>query len=241
MTLYYSTSPTLNMLNDQILRIPVLQSAELDDNRDGLMDRLELSIQMPLASSEEIWGIGALFFHDVQVSKKARYLFDAAAYVNYQSASGMTSLKVDGDLTLRQTWALNSKGGLKLPYLNSPLLSISPSMSAVDASLSKLLSVSAARNLSLAFNPTYQYAEKIAYTLTDKTPQTFNATFVLRVHEQAVRYTPAVSEVLKYAWIQYISFFAIISFLLFRINSFVFRHQLLYTHVVADVVYEKLD
>jgi len=229
------------MLNDKVLRIPVMQSAELDDNRDGKMDRLEISMQMPLALNEEIWGINALFFHDVQVSKKARYLFDAAAYVDYQSTSGMSSIKVDGDLMLRQTWALNSKGGLKLPYLSSPLLTISPSTSAVDASLSTILGVSAARNLSLNFNPTYQYAEKSIYTPTDKTLQTFNATFILRVNEQAVRYTPAVSEVLKYAWIQYISFFAIISFLLFRINSFVFRHQLLHTHVVADIVYEKLD
>jgi hypothetical protein len=39
------------------------------------------------------------------------------------------------------------------------------------------------------------------------------------------RYTPTVSAVLKNAWIQYISFFAVISFLLFRLNSFVFRHK----------------
>lgn len=39
------------------------------------------------------------------------------------------------------------------------------------------------------------------------------------------RYTPPVSTVLKHAWIQYIAFFAVVSFLLFRLNSFVFRHK----------------
>jgi hypothetical protein len=39
------------------------------------------------------------------------------------------------------------------------------------------------------------------------------------------RYTPTVSAVLKNAWIQYLAFFAVISFLLFRLNSFVFRHK----------------
>ncbi len=40
-----------------------------------------------------------------------------------------------------------------------------------------------------------------------------------------IRYTPSVSEVIKYAWIQYIAMFAVVSFLLFRLNSFVFRHK----------------
>ena len=41
------------------------------------------------------------------------------------------------------------------------------------------------------------------------------------------RYSPNTSEVLKFAWIQYIAFFAIVAFLLFRINSFIFRHQVI--------------
>jgi hypothetical protein len=39
------------------------------------------------------------------------------------------------------------------------------------------------------------------------------------------RYTPPVSAVLKNAWIQYIAFFVVVAFLLFRLNSFVFRHK----------------
>lgn len=74
--------------------------------------------------------------------------------------------------------------------------------------------------------------------------------------------------VLKNAWIQYVSFFIVIGFLLYRLNSFVFRHkvinvrsfsiitykyianeiilsfllaQLLHTYSTADIVYEKMD
>lgn len=39
------------------------------------------------------------------------------------------------------------------------------------------------------------------------------------------RYTPAASEVIKFAWIQYLSFFAIVAFLLYRMNSYIFQHQ----------------
>ncbi|RYH30786.1 hypothetical protein EON65_04180 [archaeon] len=38
-------------------------------------------------------------------------------------------------------------------------------------------------------------------------------------------YTPPVSAVLKFAWIQYVSFFMIVAFILFSINSFIYRNQ----------------
>jgi hypothetical protein len=38
--LFYSTSPTMNQLQNHQLRVPVLTSAELDDNRDGIPERL---------------------------------------------------------------------------------------------------------------------------------------------------------------------------------------------------------
>jgi hypothetical protein len=66
-----------------------------------------------------------------------------------------------------------------------------------------------------------------------------NVSIVLRVPEQAVLYTPAASEVLKSAWIQYISFFIIISFLLHRLTSFVFRNQLLHSYTTVDVMSNK--
>ena len=42
-----------------------------------------------------------------------------------------------------------------------------------------------------------------------------------------LRFSPPTSEVLKFAWIQYIAFFAVISFLLTRLSSFLFRHQVM--------------
>lgn len=41
------------------------------------------------------------------------------------------------------------------------------------------------------------------------------------------RFSPPTSEVLKFAWIQYIAFFVVISFLLTRLSSFLFRHQVM--------------
>lgn len=112
MNLYYSTSPTTNKLNTEILRIPLFQSAELDDNRDGFTDRLELGIQMPLTPAECIYSLNSVVYFDVKFETIAKYEFDAVSYINFESTSCIAKVDIDGDLLLRQTWPLSAKGGL---------------------------------------------------------------------------------------------------------------------------------
>jgi hypothetical protein len=110
-SIFYSTSPTVNSLYEGTLRSPILQSAEQDDNFDGKVERIEVAVKLPLAPSERITGFSGLFYHDVKLSSKARYMFDAISYVNYDSAASMSNLYVDGDIIVRQTQTLMAKGG----------------------------------------------------------------------------------------------------------------------------------
>jgi len=112
MNLYYSTSPTTNQLHTETLRIPLFQSAELDDNRDGRTDRLELGIQMPLAPDECIYSLNSIVYFDVKFETVAKYEFDAVSYINFESTSCITKVDIDGDLMFRQSWPLSAKGGL---------------------------------------------------------------------------------------------------------------------------------
>lgn len=111
MTLFYSTSKAINDAYSSSLRIPVLNSIELDDNMDGVTDRLELSIRMPISSTEKITGISLLTYFDITINGKARLLIDAVSFINYDSSKSMSKLRIDGDLMFRQTWPLNTKGG----------------------------------------------------------------------------------------------------------------------------------
>ena len=52
LSLYYSTSSYLNQQHNANLRSAVIQSAELDDNMDGINDRIEFSMLMPLKAFE---------------------------------------------------------------------------------------------------------------------------------------------------------------------------------------------
>lgn len=111
LNLFYSTSGAINNLNSETLRIPLFQSAELDDNRDGRTDRMEFGLQMPLAPKESIHGFTALVYVNTQLDSKARYVFDAVSYATFESASAINQLSLDGDLMFRQTWPLTVKGG----------------------------------------------------------------------------------------------------------------------------------
>lgn len=80
----------------------------------------------------------------------------------------------------------------------------------------------------LGLRRNYEYVERRGQSTSfaDVSSQNyFNVSMSLRVPLQPVVYTPATSQVLKVAWIQYISFFLLVAFLLLSLNSFIYRHQ----------------
>lgn len=108
---YYSTSPLINSLFADSLRTPIIRSAEIDNNRDGRMDRLEIAVQLPLANNEKIISMSSLVYFDVQLNSIAKYTFDAVSFANYEAGSAIGKLEMEGDLLLRQTWPLSAYGG----------------------------------------------------------------------------------------------------------------------------------
>ncbi len=101
----------MNELYANNLRIPTVKSAEFDDNQDGKVDRLELNVAMPTRMGESIYGVSGIVYHNVQISNAARYKYDAMTYLNYESASAIEKLSMDGNLNIKQTWPFNPKGG----------------------------------------------------------------------------------------------------------------------------------
>ena len=153
-------------------------------------------------------------------------------------------LRIDGDVKIRQTWPLQVRGGMKLPYTSSPLLPVTLPVGASESqySTAAISAHMAGRNFSTNFAQTYAVADHMLHDVPmNKDLHFFNATIHLRVPEQQIWYTPGVSEVLKWAWVQYVSLFVVISFLVHRLSSFVFHNQLLHTYSTADIVTEKMD
>lgn len=118
---YFSTSPFLNSLFSSSVRTPIFRTAEIDDNNDGLSDRLEVSANLPVAANEKITGVSCAVYFDVQLNSIAKYLFDAVIFANYESGTPIAKLDMEGDMKIRLSWPLSAYGGYKTPYQNDPL------------------------------------------------------------------------------------------------------------------------
>lgn len=110
-------------------------------------------------------------------------------------------------------------------------------MSAETLSLEYIAANYGTRNLSMALTPRVDLSKPMSVLLIiGPSPSVFSATVTVRVPPQTLLYVPPVSKMLKDAWIQYMAFFLVVWFLLFRLNSFVFSHRLLHSMTVTDVV-----
>ena len=105
--LVYSTFPHLNkFLSTSNFRIPRISNYETDDDEDGLLDQLNLEIQMPLQPNEEITGVFIVVFFDWRLrsdkSSKKKFRMESTAVVDYKSNTPGSALSVSGDLKFRQ-------------------------------------------------------------------------------------------------------------------------------------------
>ena len=61
---------TFNTVNDFLVenvRIPVIKSREEDNNRDGVLDGLTISMHMPVRPEEEVVGVTAILLFDIKL------------------------------------------------------------------------------------------------------------------------------------------------------------------------------
>jgi transmembrane protein 231 len=246
-SLYFSTTPALNRLHSDTLRSPVVKSAEFDDNHDGTNDRLEINLQMPLQANEDITSVSTMVLFDFALNERAKVKFDAAAVFSFDGASGIEEVSFGADVVMRQTWPLQVRGAQKSPYAASPLLPVvlPEGTSASEYSIRSISEAMASRNFSAVTRNAFTtavHSRSAAVTASQGSDmKSLTATINLRMPEQTVWFTPGVSEIFKWAWIQYLSMFAVVWFLLSRLSDFIFRHQLIYAKCSTDIVYEKLD
>ena len=65
----WATFKTVNDFLVENVRIPVIRSREEDSNRDGVLDKLTISIQMPVKPEEEVVSVNSILMFDVKLHK----------------------------------------------------------------------------------------------------------------------------------------------------------------------------
>lgn len=103
------------------------------------MERLELSIALPLTNQEQIYGFDCLIYYETKLSSRAKYIFDAVSLIGYESSTAANKISIDGDLILRQTYPFSVYGGYKNLYSNDPLYDVSQTTSAREVSIESIM------------------------------------------------------------------------------------------------------
>ncbi|XP_045389874.1 transmembrane protein 231 isoform X2 [Lemur catta] len=211
--LAWSTFPAFNRLQGDRLRVPLVSTREEDRNQDGKMDRLHFKLELPLQSTEHVLG--------VQLILTFSYQLHSMAFLQSSFAVPGSQLHVNGDLRLQQRQPL-SYGGLDVRYNVSVINGTSPF--ARDYDLTHIVAAYQERNVTTVLddpNPIWLVGRAA------EAPFVINA--VIRYPVEVISYQPGFWEMIKFAWVQYVSILLIFLWVFERIKIFVFQNQVVTT------------
>ncbi|KAK2551021.1 Transmembrane protein 231 [Acropora cervicornis] len=193
--LAYSTFQNFNQLLQQKFRIPLIKSWENDDNLDGKYDSLHFNIEIPLRDSEAIHSVQLLLIFDYQLQKYVSLQMESIAYIYHSSPLAGAEFSTSGKLRLQQSMPLPHKG------------------------------VHAIYNISVIDVSTEYVSSYPLWTGGRAAGQPFVLKGTVFYPEETIMYRPGFWQLIKMAWIQYLSVLFIFLFVFRRVKRFVFENQ----------------
>jgi Transmembrane protein 231 len=222
-----------------------------DDFGDGRPDRLFLRVSVPLADSEVATGASLVTRLVARLHDRAALEFDSLLTVSSRSGAPGRGLTAVGELRLLQRSPVPVAGGYWAPYLNEPVWDLAGAESSADLDLAALEKRNAARNFSLVLqgaSPVWHTEADFRPVAPDATafdtgfealaarPRSFDFEVVAHVPRQHVWILPALSTVLKAAWVQYVALFAPIFLALWALVAALFDTGAIFANADADRV-----
>ncbi|KAL4613700.1 transmembrane protein 231 isoform X1 [Arapaima gigas] len=220
----WSTFPKFNSLQGNKLRIPSTSAREEDQNQDGKLDRLHLLLELPLRPEEQVYSIQLLLTFSYQLSRMSSVVMQSLLLLQHSSSIPGSQLFLSGDLRLQQREPLLHRG-LDTRYNVSIINANSPFSSSYD--LAQIIEMYEERNLTTVLsspNPVWTFGRAAAAP--------FQLKAVIRYPMDIIRYpfrSPGFWEMIKFAWIQYVSVLLIFLWVFQRVQTFVFQNQVLPT------------
>uniref|UniRef100_A0A0P4W292 Transmembrane protein 231 n=1 Tax=Scylla olivacea TaxID=85551 RepID=A0A0P4W292_SCYOL len=215
--LVWSTFPSFNTRMARHLRVSFLQSHEEDKDHDGMQDKLELEVSVPLFPKEMVYGV-TLTLTFYYVLHQNQVVLEGLAHMQHQSGVPLAGISTWGDLTLNQRHPLPSTGIYNIYDIPAFPTSIS---SAADWRLDSILANYWERNITTRVSNSYSVEQTGAG----------GDTFTLRLHlhypPQQIWIIPSLAFLLKSAWIQYLSVLVLVAYLTSCIKHWVFSSRLL--------------
>nr|XP_033797371.1 transmembrane protein 231 isoform X3 [Geotrypetes seraphini] len=204
----------------------VRMAREEDKNQDGKMDILHFKLELPLQPTEQVLSVQLILTFSYQLHKMSTFVMQSMGFLQYSSPVPGSKLYVNADLKLQQRQPLNHRG-LDTRYNISVIDGTSPFASAYD--LANIIAAYRDRNVTTVlsdFNPVW---------LVGRAADSFVIDAVIRYPMEVISYQPGFWEMIKFAWIQYVSILLVFLWVFERIKIFVFQNQVLTTMPVSPV------
>jgi len=229
---FYSSIPDLNRLHGDAFRPVSVKTREVDVNIDSLTDTFEITATIPIPASSEVKKLDCLVFFRSQLQSSAKIVMESVVHLSHDSGVAGKELVTSGNLVFRQNNPVFVKGGYTTMYADTELVDTASIISAKEGDIKTILAKAMGRNYTLAYEPQYNYwGAKI-----DDLAGTFTLNAKLNIPTQDILYTPKPMEVLKDAWVKYLSMFVVVGFFLEKLCSFVYFHQLVETKMLVETV-----
>ncbi|KAG8465529.1 hypothetical protein KFE25_002836 [Diacronema lutheri] len=222
----FSSSAGVNALFGDALRAVSVRLSEADENDDGRPEFLHLEVSIPLRPGEDIVGLTVLAALDYSLQDNVRFGTNATAIVQYAGGVAGSGLQFWGDLELHAARAL--------PPFTSSAVGPPTLAGALAATTADALAPAALISRYMAFPTAVHVAPRYPVWLVGGGGSRFTANVTLAVRPAVVRYQPRVAEMLKWGWVQYLSFFIPLWFALRQIKWFAAVSQITPCRVVVD-------
>lgn len=221
----WSTFQGFNSLVGDRLRIPQVSVREEDGNQDGKMDQLSFNLELPLLPVEDVYGVQLILTFSYQLYRMSTFVMQSMAFIQYASPVPGAKLYINGDLRLQQRQPLRYQG-LDTTYNVSVINGTSPFASSYD--LTNIISAYQDRNVTTFLSNTNPI-----WLVGRGTSDPFVINAVIRYPMETISYQPGFWEMIKYAWIQYVSVLLIFLWVFERVKIFVFQNQVFTTVPVS--------
>ena len=221
---FFSTLGSINRMYYESLSPMTIVSSLLDYNFDGYAEMYDFNITV-YTDPSNIKSIKILSFYDYQIRDRIKMDLVGLAYSEVNTPAGAAYVYIDGDLEFIQKNLMKPSPTINSDY-NYSVLSTS---SASENFLPTLLLVNNDRNFTTNYNYNYMVAPR-------GLDSSCKISMKVRIPVyQKYEYAPGFLEVMKFAWVQYVSLLIPIGYLIYRFAGFIYRNQILESHVTYEM------
>jgi transmembrane protein 231 len=186
-------------------------------------------MQFPVTPSASVCAVRAMLFFDIKLSLLARLHMQSLLYVSSSWSVPSHHLWIGGDLHLRQSLPLPNSGVITTYNVSAVNMD---GLSAQDYEFVSILSRYQSRNITTALAGS-------SHVWEPGSNSTFKLEFEIRYPPQSISYRPGFWELMKFAWIQYLSVLVIFYLVFKAVSIFVFNNQIVRTVVSSSDVKTK--